>query len=106
VHVDDVTAAFAAALEQAPPGSLYHVADDDPITFYDFVGLAATALGVGPPRRIPAGLARLAAGRHAVTAAVRSARTSNARIKDQLSWSPRFPTARDGVPDVVARLTG
>jgi hypothetical protein len=37
---------------------------------------------------------------------VRSARTSNARIKDQLSWSPRFPTARDGVPDVVARLTG
>jgi nucleoside-diphosphate-sugar epimerase len=105
VHVDDVAAAFAAALE-APPGSLYHVADDDPITLYDFVGLAATALGVGSPRRIPAGLARLAAGRHAVTAVVRSARTSNARIKDQLSWSPRFPTARDGVPDVVARLTG
>jgi nucleoside-diphosphate-sugar epimerase len=104
VHSDDVAAAFAAALENAPPGSLYHVADDDPITLYDFVGLTAKELGVGAPRRIPAGLARLAAGRAAVAAVVRSARTSNARIKQQLSWSPRFPTAREGVPDAVARL--
>ena len=106
VHSDDVAGAFCAALDGAPPGSLYHVADDDPITFYDFVGLTAKELGVGAPRRIPAGLARLAAGRHAVAAVVRSARTSNARIKEQLSWSPRFPSARDGVPDAVARLAG
>ena len=90
VHADDVADAFAVALEKAPPGSLYHVADDAPISLRDFVGLTAEELGVGAPRHIPAPLARLAAGRHAVTAAVRSARTSNARIKQQLSWSPRF----------------
>ena len=106
VHADDVADAFAVALEKAPPGSLYHVADDAPIRLRDFVGLTAEELGVGAPRHIPAPLARLAAGRHAVTAAVRSARTSNARIKQQLSWSPRFPTAREGVPDAVARLSG
>jgi nucleoside-diphosphate-sugar epimerase len=106
VHVDDVAGAFVTALEQAPPGALYHVADDDPITLYDFVALTAEALGVGRPRRIPAGLARLAAGRHAVTAVVRSARTSNERIKRELGWSPRFPSAREGVPAAVSQLAG
>jgi hypothetical protein len=62
-------------------------------------------MGVGPPRRIPAALARMVAGRHAVTAVVRSARSSNARIKRQLGWAPSFPTAREGVPDAVARLS-
>jgi nucleoside-diphosphate-sugar epimerase len=104
VHVDDVAAAFVTALEQAPPGALYHVADDDPITLYDFVALTAEALGVGRPRRIPAALARVAAGRHAVTAVVRSARTSNERIKRELGWSLRFPSAREGVPAAVSEL--
>jgi nucleoside-diphosphate-sugar epimerase len=104
VHVDDVAGAFVAAVEDAPGGALYHVADDDPITLYDFVALTAEALGVGRPRRIPAGLARLAAGRHAVTAVVRSARTSNERIKRELGWSPRFASARQGVPAAVAGL--
>ena len=105
VHVDDVAAAFVAALESAPPGAVYHVADDEPIALYDFVALTAEALGTGRPRRIPAGLARLAAGRHAVTAVVRSARTSNARIKQELGWSPRFPSCAQGIPDAVARLS-
>ncbi len=104
VRVEDVASACADALERAPDGATYHVADDDPITFYDFIALTADALGTGKPRRIPAGLARLAAGKHAVTAVTRSARSSNARIKAELGWSPRFPTAREGVPDAVARL--
>jgi nucleoside-diphosphate-sugar epimerase len=96
-------AALVLAAEQAPPGSIYHVVDDEPITFYDFVALTARALGVGPPRRIPATLARLVAGANAVDAAVRSARSSNAKIKRELSWQPRFPTAREGVADAVGR---
>ena len=104
VHVEDVAAALVLAAQQAPPGATYHVVDDEPITFYDFMALTAAALGVGPPRRIPASLARLVAGRNAVDAVVRSARSSNAKIKRELGWSPRFPTAREGVADAVARL--
>ena len=80
------------------------MADDVPITLFDFVKLTADALGVGPPRRVPIAVARLAAGRDPVAAVVRSARTSNARIKRELGWSPRFPSASEGVPDAVARL--
>jgi nucleoside-diphosphate-sugar epimerase len=104
VRVEDVAAACADALERAPDGAVYHVADDEPITFNDFISLTAQALGTGPPRHVPAALARLAAGRHAVTAATRSARSSNARIKQDLGWAPAYPNARVGVPDAVARL--
>jgi hypothetical protein len=49
-------------------------------------------------------LARIVAGRNALDAAVRSARSSNAKIKRELAWRPRFPTAREGVADAVVRL--
>jgi nucleoside-diphosphate-sugar epimerase len=104
VHVDDVAAALILAVEQAQAGEIYHVVDDEPIAFYDFMALTATALGVGPPRRVPAVVARLIAGGPAVAAATRSARSSNAKLKRELGWQPRFPNARAGVADAVARL--
>jgi nucleoside-diphosphate-sugar epimerase len=104
VRVEDVATALVDAAERAPAGAVYHVADDEPIRFYDFVALTARELGVGPPRRIPIWLANIAAGRNAVRAVVRSARTSNARIKDELGWRPAYPTAAEGVPDAVAKL--
>jgi nucleoside-diphosphate-sugar epimerase len=104
VHVDDVVSALILGAEAAAPGSIYHVVDDEPISFYDFMALSAEALGVGPPRRIPSGLARVVAGANAVDAVVRSARSSNAKIKAELAWRPRFASAREGIPDAVARL--
>ena len=106
VQVEDVARACVQAAERAPAGALYHVADDEPITFYDFVALAATELGVGAPRRIPAAIARLVAGADPVRAVTRSARSSNARIKAELGWSPRFASAGAGVPDAIRRLGG
>ena len=104
VRVEDVATVVADAAERGADGALFHVADDDPLTFYDFVKLTADALGVGAPRRIPAGIARVIAGRDPVAAAVRSARTSNERVKRELGWKPRFPSAREGIPDAVAQL--
>ena len=104
VRVEDVAAVLVAAAERSPDGAVFHVADDEPITLYDFVKLTADALGVGPPRRSPAVLARLVAGPNAVLAATRSARTSNVKAKSQLHWKPIYPTAHEGVPDAVAKI--
>ena len=104
VRVEDLARAIADAAERAPAGALYHVADDEPIRFADFVGLTADALGRGAPRHVPVWLARLGAGRDPVLTVTRSARTSNARIKRDLGWEPRFPSAREGVPDAIAAL--
>ena len=105
VRVEDVAAALVLALEKAADQRIYHVADDAPIRFYDFVALTAEALGVGKPRRLPAGVARMVAGEDPVKAVTRSAKTSNERIKRELGWAPRYPNARTGVPDAVNRLT-
>lgn len=105
VRVEDVTTACVYALERATSGAVYHVVDDEPIHYFDFVALTARALGVGSPRRVPAWLARLATGADPVRAVTRSAKSSNARIKDELGWSPRFPSAEVGVPDAVALLS-
>jgi nucleoside-diphosphate-sugar epimerase len=105
VRVEDVAAALVMALEKASDGRVYHVADDAPITLYDFVALTADALGVGKPRRVPVAVANRMAGSDPVKAVVRSAKTSNERIKRELGWAPRYPNARIGVPDAINRIT-
>lgn len=105
VHVEDVAAAAVDAAERGQPGSLFHVVDDEPIRAYDFVARTAEALGVGAPRRIPAWVATLATGSDPVRAVVRSARSSNARIKRELGWTPRYPSCAQGVPAAVAALS-
>jgi 2-alkyl-3-oxoalkanoate reductase len=106
VRVEDVATALVLSLEKAGTGSIYHVADDGPITLYDFVAATAEALGTGAPRRIPIALAKRIAGADPVKAVVRSAKTSNDRIKRELGWTLRYPTARTGVPDAVNRIIG
>jgi nucleoside-diphosphate-sugar epimerase len=103
VHVHDVATAFVLAAESVPDGSTYHVVDDEPVSYGDFMAFTARTLGVGAPRKILTPLARLVAGGNAVDAVVRSARSSNARIKRELGWQPRFPTFREGVPDALAQ---
>jgi nucleoside-diphosphate-sugar epimerase len=104
VHVDDVAAAVVAAAERAPQGSTYHVVDDEPILQYDFVALTAKALKRGPPRKVPAAVARLVAGKGPIDAVVRSAKSSNEKLKAELGWKPRYPTAKEGVPATIAEL--
>ena len=106
VRVEDVAVALALALEKASDGRVFHVADDLPITLYDFVALTAEALGVGKPRRVPVSAAKMMAGQDPVKAVIRSAKTSNDRIKRELDWKPRYPTAKSGVPDAVNRIIG
>jgi nucleoside-diphosphate-sugar epimerase len=105
VHVDDVAdACVRAVTDPAAVGQVFHCADDTPITFYDFMALTARELGLGAPRRIPAAVARLVAGADTVTAVVRSARSSNAKLKERLGWAPRYAAAAEGVPATVAAL--
>src|SRR5205823_5317037 len=104
VHVEDVASACVTAAEADAAGEVFHCADDTPITCYDFLALTARELGLGPPRRIPAALARLVAGPNAVAAVVRSARSSNAKLKRELGWRPRYPSAQEGVPATIAAL--
>jgi len=102
IHADDAASAFAAAAE-IPRSGRWHVVDDEPVSTATFFGRFAERLGGPPPRRISAGLARLAAGRSAVEQLTTSFPTSNRRLKRDFGWAPRFPTYREGIDEIVGR---
>ena len=101
LHTDDAAGAFVAAAEWGR-GGLWHVVDDQPVMVKNLLTAFAVLLGAPPPRTAPVWLARLIAGSHAVAFFTRSTRTSNDRFRNDLGWSPRFPTYREGLSQVVA----
>ena len=84
-----------AALTRGPSGA-YNVVDDDPAPVSEWLPALAQALGAPRPLRVPAFLARLAAGSYGVTTMTRAQGASNARAKRELDWRPRYPSWREG----------
>ncbi len=94
VHVDDAAAATVAALA-APPG-LYNIVDDDPAPVAQWLPALAEAVGAPRPMRVPAFIARLAAGAFGVDTMTRAQGASNERAKRELGWLPRHGSWREG----------
>ncbi len=95
IHLDDAAAATVLALEHEGPG-LYNVVDDEPAPMREWLPVLANALGAKPPRRVPVWLARLIAGKGMVMMAVGSRGASNAKAKQELGWTLRYPSWREG----------
>lgn len=90
IHVDDAGTAVAAAL--TVPSDLYNVADDEPLTRAEAGAAVAEALGVKPPRNVPA------AARAVMPASgkllMKSLRISNRRFKQASGWTPSHPSIK------------
>ena len=103
VHVDDVVAACRTLLEHGEAGAAYHVVDDEPVTMRVFFDRAAEALGRRPWGHVPVWLAKWIAGADPIVSAVRSARSSNARLKE-LGWAPSYPESTEGLAATAREL--
>jgi nucleoside-diphosphate-sugar epimerase len=95
VHVDDAAGATVAAVERGRTG-VYNVCDDEPAPMREWLPAYAEALGAKPPRRVPALVARLVAGRATAEDATTLRGASNARARAELGWQPRWGSWRDG----------
>ncbi len=95
IHVEDAAAATVAALERGKPG-VYNIVDDEPARTADWIPAYAAALGAKPPRRVPAWLARVVAGKAGVAAMTTQRGASNAKAKRELGWTPAHASWRDG----------
>jgi nucleoside-diphosphate-sugar epimerase len=101
IQVEDAASAIEAAVERGAPG-VYNVVDDDPAPMSDWVPAYAEAVGAKPPRRVPVWLAGLIAGRAVAANAVELRGASNAKLKRELGWQPRYPSWRQGFADAEA----
>lgn len=101
VHVEDAASAVLAAIERGASG-IYNVSDDEPAAMRDWVPVFAEAVGAKRPRRVPVWLARLVAGAGAAAMATSVRGASNAKIKRELGWQPRYPSWRQGFREEFA----
>ncbi|MFL6128481.1 MAG: NAD-dependent epimerase/dehydratase family protein [Mycobacteriales bacterium] len=106
VHVDDVATAFVAALERAPAGAEYAVADDQPLPLRALVDQLTDALGRRRVGSVPPWLVGLVAGAPTAVSLATSYRTSNAKARAELGWTPGHPTFAAGLPAALAALAG
>jgi len=101
VHLRDAASATVAALERGR--GIYNIVDDDPAPAREWLPVYAKAIGAGRPLRIPAWVARLAAGGLVATMASRLRGASNAKAKAELGWQPSIPTWREGFATALDR---
>ncbi len=95
IHVDDAAHATVAALTSGGSGA-YNVVDDDPARASDWIPALAAAIGAPRPFRVPAFIARLAAGSYGASTMTEAQGASNELAKRELGWSPRHASWREG----------
>lgn len=101
VHIEDAVSASVLALTQnaSKPGPRYLVSDDRPVRRGDFYSTLAELLGSLPPTFVTARADGPVRGDA-------SKRISNALIKAELGWSPRYPDISSGLPAAIAAELG
>jgi nucleoside-diphosphate-sugar epimerase len=102
IHLEDAAAASVLALEQHGP-AIYNIVDDEPAPVREWLPVVVQALDARPPRRFPTWLARLFAGEAAVVMGTDARGASNAKAKRELGWTLRYPSWRQGFPEVYPR---
>ncbi len=95
VHVDDAAAAAALAVTSTEPG-IYNIVDDEPMPVAEWLPDYARLLDAHAPFKVPEFVARLAAGPYGRFVMTRQRGASNHKAKQQLGWSPRFRSWKDG----------
>ncbi len=102
IHVEDAASATVLAIEQKVQG-VFNIVDDEPAPVSEWLPYLAEAAGAKPPRRVPKWLAKLLAGDMVVGMMTEGRGFSNAKAKQELGWTLKYPSWREGFK---AELTG
>lgn len=96
IHLQDAASCTVAALEHGRPGHAYNVADDHPLPLADFIGTLAEVTEAPRPTTIPPWLLRPWPYAYAFMARS-TIRMSAAKAKNELEWTPHYPTIHEGL---------
>jgi nucleoside-diphosphate-sugar epimerase len=101
IELTDAGRATAAAVERGRPGQAYNVVDRTPFGFRAHVLCVAEEFGVPKPMTVPRWLTRPMPYAHTVMSS--SMRVSSAKAEQELGWTPRHASCRDGLAALAAR---
>lgn len=97
---EDAASAVVALI--AAPAGIYNVCDNVPLTRREWLGTLCAAAGIKVPRPMPRIMAML--GGKTVELLSRSQRMSNRELRTATGWSPKYPSAKEGLPTAVRAL--
>jgi 2-alkyl-3-oxoalkanoate reductase len=100
IHLHDAAAATVLALEADGP-AIYNITDDEPAPMREWLPVLAAALGARPPRRVPEWAGRLIMG-SGLDMLMQARGAANTKAKKELSWTPCYPTWREGFRTIGA----
>jgi 2-alkyl-3-oxoalkanoate reductase len=103
IHMEDVAAATAQALEGGPSG-VYNIVDDDPAPVRVWLPELALILDARPPSYVPEWVARLLVGESGVSMMTRIRGSSNEKARRLLGWSPIYSSWREGFRQELGKL--
>ena len=95
IHVDDIASAVLASIDTPNPVSLYNIADNNPAPPQDVLNFAAALIGSEPPKKVSHDSTDISD--MARSFYVETKRISNARIKAELGWTPRYENYVQGL---------
>lgn len=104
IDVADAATAVVSALELGAPGATYNVVDDQPVQLATYLETLARVADAPRPYSLPAWLLRPFAD-YAVAFATARLPVSNARLRGELGWRPRYPTYRESLERVAQSLS-
>jgi nucleoside-diphosphate-sugar epimerase len=96
IHVDDAARATVIAVERDDVSGVFNVVDDEPAPWREWLPVYAESIGARRPWRVPAFVARLAAGKMGVQTATQTRGADNAKAKRELDWELEHPSWREG----------
>lgn len=95
IHIDDAASATQCAIEKNVTG-IFNIVDDDPAPVSEWLPALAKAIGAPRPRQIPAWVARLLIGEHAVSMMTQIRGARNSKARGELGWAPAWSSWREG----------
>jgi nucleoside-diphosphate-sugar epimerase len=98
---EDAASAVVATLNSGVAAGIYNVCDDEPLHRIEWTATLARAAGAPMPKSMPGWLAKFNGTMDLLS---RSQRMSNAKLKRASGWTPRWKSAREGLPNAVAML--
>jgi hypothetical protein len=100
IHVEDIAATLARAVDGHGTHILYNVVDDEPAPPQDVVAYAASLMGVAPPPEISYEQAPMSPMARSFYSENR--RIRNTRLRGDLGVALEFPTYREGIAGILA----
>ena len=102
IHVDDIAAVLQASIARPRPGAAYNLCDDEAAPPQEVVAFACALLGREAPPLVPFEAAELSDMARSFYRD--NKRVSNARIKDELGVALAYPSYREGLRAILAKM--